>query len=104
MAVALMLVWAAHDGGYDSDTWYWGALATLGLLAAVLAGLERGRRRLPRAGRIALVLFALYVAWSYLSISWAQSPGDALQGSNRALLYMMLFTLLLILPWTPQGA
>jgi len=104
LAVGLMLVWAVHDGGYDSETWYWGALATLGVLAAALVGLGSRRHRVPRAGVVALVLFALYVAWSYLSITWAQSPGDALQGSNRALLYLLLFTLLLILPWTPQSA
>ena len=103
-AVALMLVWAAHDGGYDSDTWYWGALAILGVLAASVVGLGGARRRVPRAGVVAVGLFALYVAWSYLSITWAQSPGDALQGSNRALLYLLVFTLLLILPWTPRSA
>src|SRR5205807_1075795 len=32
------------------------------------------------------------------------SPGDALQGSNRALLYLLLFTALLALPWTPEAA
>ncbi len=102
--MGLMLVWAVHDGGYDSETWYWGALATLALLGAVLVALGGARPRLPRVGVIALWLFALYVAWSYLSITWAQSPGDALQGSNRALLYLLLFTLLVILPWTPQSA
>lgn len=104
LAVGLMFVWAVHDGGYDSETWYWGALATLGMLAAALVALGGGRRPLPRAGVIAVVLFALYVAWSYLSITWAQSPGNALQGSNRGLLYLLLFTLLLILPWTPHSA
>jgi hypothetical protein len=99
-----MLVWAVHDGGYDSETWYWGALATLGLLAAVLVALGDRRPQLPRSALAALGLLALYVAWSYLSITWAASPGDALQGSNRALLYLLLFTLLIILPWTPQGA
>ncbi|MGI8559431.1 MAG: O-antigen ligase family protein [Solirubrobacteraceae bacterium] len=104
LAVGLMLVWAAHDGGFDADTWYWGALATLGLLAAALVALSGARPRLPRAGVVALALLALYVAWSYLSIAWAQSPGDALQGSNRALLYLLLFALMLVLPWTPQSA
>ncbi len=99
-----MLVWAVHDGGYDYETWLWGTLAALGMLAAVLIVLRDARPRLPRAGWVALALFALYVAWSYLSITWAQSPGDALQGSNRALLYLLLFSLLLVLPWTPQSA
>jgi len=104
IVVALMLVWAVHNGGYDADTWYWGALLMVALLSAVLIG--RGLRsvRISRAGRVALVAFALYVAWSYLSISWAGSPGDALQGSNRALLYLVVFTTMLVLPWTVRGA
>jgi hypothetical protein len=104
LVVGLMLVWAVHDGGYDADTWYWGALVMLALFAAVLIG--RGPRsiRLPRACIVALVAFTLYVAWSYLSISWASSPGDALQGSNRALLYLLVFATMLILPWTVQAA
>ncbi len=104
VVVALMLVWAVHDGGYDSDTWYWGALVVLGLLAAVV--IARGWRaiRLSRPARVALAAFALYVAWSYLSISWAGSPGLALGGSNRALLYLLVFATMLVLPWTARGA
>ncbi len=104
IAVGLLLLWAFHDGGYDAETWYWGALATLALLAAMVISLGPGRIKISRWGVTALVLFGLYVAWSYLSMSWAQSPGDALQGANRALLYLLLFSLFLILPWTPEAA
>lgn len=104
IAVTLMLVWAVHDGGYDAETWYWGALVSLAVLAVSILILGRDRLRLRRESAIAISLFALYVAWSYLSISWAQSPGDALQGSNKALLYLLLFALLLLLPWTAEGA
>ena len=104
IVVALMLVWAVHNGGYDADTWYWGALVMLALLAAVV--IARGLRsiRLSRPALVALAAFALYVAWSYLSISWAASPGDALAGSNRALLYLLVFATMLVLPWTVRGA
>ena len=104
IVVALLLVWAVHDGGYDADTWYWGALVMLGLLTAITVG--RGVRsvRISRSGQVALLAFALYVAWSYLSISWAQSPGDALEGSNRALLYLLVFANMLVLPWTARSA
>jgi hypothetical protein len=101
--VGLMLVWAVHDGGYDAETWYWGALAALGLLAATAIMLG-GSLRLNRASAVAISVFGLYVAWSYLSITWAQSPGDALAGSNRALLYLLVFSLMLLLPWTPKAA
>jgi hypothetical protein len=99
-----MLLWAAHDGGYDAETWYWGALATLALLAVMVISLGPRRIHISRWGVTALALFGLYVAWSYLSMAWAQSPGDALQGANRALLYLLVFTLLLVLPWTPEAA
>ena len=104
VVVALMLVWAVHDGGYDEDTWYWGALLVLGLLTAVVLARRIAEMRVSRAGLIALSAFALYVAWSYLSISWAESPGVALTGSNRALLYLLVFATMLVLPWTVRGA
>jgi O-Antigen ligase len=102
--VALMLVWAVHDGGYDEDTWYWGALTVLGLLTAVVIARGIAKTRVSRTGLVALGAFGLYVAWSYLSITWADSPGDALTGSNRALLYLLLFATMLVLPWTVRGA
>ena len=40
-----------------------------------------------------LLLFGLYVAWSYASILWAQVPGDALAGANRTLVYWLVFML-----------
>jgi O-Antigen ligase len=104
LVVALMLIWAVHDGGYDADTWYWGALVVLGLLASVVLARGWGAIQLSRAAKVALAAFALYVAWSYLSIAWAASPGDALTGSNRALLYLLVFAIMLVLPWTISGA
>ncbi len=97
--VALMLWWAIHDGGYDPDTWYWGALAVLALLTGTLVALGPRRRRLSRPAAVALGAFAAYVAWSYASMAWASVPGWALEGSNRALLYLLIFALFLVLPW-----
>ncbi|MFL5863041.1 MAG: hypothetical protein ACJ780_20080, partial [Solirubrobacteraceae bacterium] len=104
VAAGLMLVWAIENGGFDASTWYWGALVLLATLAAVFVGIARGRLRLSRPSAIALCLLAAYVAWSYLSMTWAQYPGQALDGSNRALLYLIMFALLTVLPWTRQTA
>ncbi len=104
LAVALMVLWAEHDGGYDADTWYWGALLLLALLAATILGLGTRRARLSRPAGIALAAASAYTAWSYLSIAWAATPGSALEGSNRTLLYLLLFALFLILPWTTEAA
>ena len=101
--VALMLLWAVHDGGYDADTWYWGALVVLAIFTGVV-WMRRNSLALSRPVVIALGAFALYVVWSYLSIAWAGSQGDALQGSNRALMYLLIFALLAVLPWTTEAA
>lgn len=100
--VALMLLWAVHNGGFDAETWYWGALASLGVLAATIAGLG-GRIVLSRARLVVLGLFGFYVAWCYLSMAWAQNPGAALDGANQALLYFLVFTVMLLVPWTAEG-
>lgn len=101
--VILLLIWAVEDGGYDQGTWYWGALIALSALAVTI--LMPFRTVVPgRAVRIALAAFAAYVAWSYLSITWAGSKGDALDGSNRALLYLLIFSVMALLPWTPRAA
>src|ERR1019366_3543954 len=103
VAVALMVLWAEHNGGYDASTWYWGALLLLAALAVAVARLGP-RLRLSAPAKLAIACFSSYVAWSYLSISWASSKGDALDGSNRALLYLIVFTLFAILPWTAERA
>ena len=102
--VALLIVWAADNGGYDPGTWYWGALALLSLAAITIAVLGIDRIGLSPASRLAVAAFAAYVAWSYLSILWAQAPGTALEGSNRALLYLIAFAFMAALPWTAPGA
>jgi O-Antigen ligase len=103
IAVGLMLVWAVRNGGFDPTTWYWGALVLLATGAAFCV-VRRDRLRISRRSLAALGCFALYVGWSYLSMTWAQYPGLALQGSNRALLYLLLFALMTVIPWTPKSA
>lgn len=103
-AVALFVWWAAHEGGYLPTTWGPSALLVLGLLVATIVGIGLANVRLSRPAAIALGALAAYVAWSYLSIAWAASPGDALEGSNRALLFLLLFGLFAILPWRPWTA
>jgi hypothetical protein len=101
-AVALLLVWAYHDGGYDAGTWYWGALVVLALVAIALISPRRPSLSAPV--KLALLAFSLYVGWSYLSIAWARSAGDALQGSNRALLFLLIFALFSLLDWRSEAA
>ena len=102
--LVLLILWTAHDGGYDEDTWYWGALILLALVAMVVGGVFGPLRRLGTATKVALGAFTLYVAWSYASIAWAAYRGDALSGSNKALLYLLIFTVCALSRWTPRRA
>lgn len=90
-AVGAFVVWAVHDGGYAPDQWLPGGLLSLGLLCASLTSPEVRLRLWER--RAPLLLFGLYVAWSFASIAWAQARGDALDGANRTLVYWLVFTL-----------
>jgi hypothetical protein len=104
LAVFLMIFWSVDDGGTDAGTWYWGALLTLAGVAALLVLTRGALSGLPGAAKIALGCFALYVGWSYLSMTWAAYSGLALQGANRALLYLLMFTLLAAVPWRRRTA
>lgn len=103
IAVGLFILWGEHNGGYDNDTWYWGALLCVALVTVGVLGAHR-RPRITRSARLSLIFLSAYVAWSYLSMTWAAAPGIALEGSNRALLYLLIYALMLLLPWRRGGA
>jgi hypothetical protein len=104
VVVVLALIWAVHNGGFNADTWYWGALVALATLVVVSVLRVGTHRPLPRATYLALIAFTGYVVFSYLSATWAQAPGVALQGSNRALLYLIVFALMAVIPWRVETA
>ena len=52
--------------------------------------------------RVALACLAAYTAFSYLSTLWAGNPGEALEGADRTLLYLLVFAL--FASWPQRGA
>src|SRR6202041_1665519 len=54
--------------------------------------------------RIALLCLAAYTALSFLSILWAGVPGDAWEGANRTLLYLLVFALFACWPQHSRSA
>jgi hypothetical protein len=91
IGLCIVVVWAWHDGGFAPEEWLPGGLLALALLCTAAASADVRARLSARP--LPLVLFGLYVAWSYLSILWAQVPADALDGANRTLVYWLVFTL-----------
>lgn len=99
VAVALLVVLAQIGGGYAVETWTPIALALLALLAVTAWALPL--RALPRPVLVAVVALAAYTAWSALSVSWAADKGEAWSGTDRTLLYLVVFVLFAL--WPQRG-
>ncbi len=88
----LLAILAGDHGGFPVTVWYPAALLTLWLL--VICGFDaRYSLRLREWRTAALALFALFTAWSFLSIIWAAVQGDAWDGANQTLFYLTVYAL-----------
>jgi hypothetical protein len=87
------------QGGFERTVWHSVALFLLALLVLVLIVAPPARRDRSRPFEVAVALFGLFTAWSYLSILWADVPGDAWEGANRTLLYWIALMLVGMQPW-----
>jgi O-antigen ligase len=97
-AIALFVAWAANQAGYPVTHWAPGALIVLALLTIALLSVPLRLAEISLPLRIALICLGLYTALSYLSILWADVPGDAWEGANRTLLYLLVFALFSLWP------
>src|SRR4051794_16190403 len=91
LAVALLIVWATAQAGYPLTHWAPGAIVVLGLLAIAVAVLGLRAADVPRPVLGAIACLAAYTGFSFLSILWAGVPGDAWEGADRTLLYLLVF-------------
>ncbi len=102
LAVALFVVWAGNQAGYPVTHWAPGGLIVLALLAMTVWIVPPRLRELAPTVRIALGCLAAYTVLSFLSILWAGTPGDAWEGADRTLLYLLVFAL--FVGWRQRGA
>ena len=102
-AFAGLVAWAHFEGGYFGRIWYPSAIAAVLLLLATALG---SGRALPEArlARTALLLLLGLVAWSALSMAWADSPASALEATSKLVLVAAVTWTLALLPWTPRSA
>ena len=98
-ALALFGAWSAVDGGFSPTWWLPGGLLVAGLALVSVIGGGADLARLPRLQLIALGAFAALTAWSFCSLAWAEVTGDAWDGANRTLLYLLVLCLFASLPW-----
>ena len=99
LAFAVFVAWAIAEGGYAATTWYPGAFFLVLLAAVTLAGIPFARPSRVVAGSLAF--FGAFTAWSFLAIAWAQVKGDAWDGANRTLLYLVVYAFFVLVPWRP---
>jgi tetratricopeptide (TPR) repeat protein len=103
IVVAGGLLLATEDGGYPPTVWYPAALFALVLLTIVVLSAPPSRLE-PRSLAIGLGAFGLLTVLAYLSMAWADSPGDAWLSANRILLYGLVLLLVTLHPWSRTGA
>src|SRR5271170_3595287 len=103
-ALGLFVVWATDQAGYPVTHWAPGALFVLALLAIALSSIPLRLGGLPASVRVAIGCLALYTLFSFLSILWAAVPGDAWEGANRTLLYLLVFALFALWPQRGRSA
>jgi tetratricopeptide (TPR) repeat protein len=101
-AMALFVVWATDQAGYPVTHWGPGGLIVLALLVVAVGAVGLRAAEIPVGVRVALACLAGYTALSFLSILWAAVPGNAWEGANRTLLYLLVFALFAC--WRQRGA
>jgi len=99
MLVLLLLLATWFDGAFALR--HWGPVAILALVMSAAAAFSGAIRLEDRWVRVAVVAIFALAGWSTLSAVWAQSPGRALEGGARSLLYASLFFIAVA---TPAGA
>ena len=99
--IGVFVYWAAGEAGYPLRDWMPGALFALALLAVTLAVGRLRVRELPIPLIVAGIALIAFTAWTFLSISWADSKGDAWDGANRTMLYLVVFLLFAL--WRQHG-
>src|SRR5271169_3238670 len=101
-ALALFVVWATDQAGYPLTHWAPGGLIVMALLGIALVFVRLPVAEIPASVKLALGCLAAYTALSFVSILWASVPGDAWEGANRTLLYLLVFALFAL--WPQRGA
>ena len=104
VALALFVVWATSQAGYPVTHWAPGGLIVLGLLGIALGVVGLDTKAVPLLVKIAVGCLAGYAALSFASILWAKVPGDAWEGANRTLLYLLVFALFALWPQRGRSA
>ena len=104
LGAAAFVVLAASQGGWEITSWAPAGLFMLGLLVAAGFAYRRQLHGLDAWSRVAMLLLAAFVLWSFASIAWAEVEGTAWDGANRALAYLFVYAGFTVVAWRADSA
>jgi len=104
LATVIFAVWATRSAGYLTTDWYPGALFLVALLAVTAGAVPQRLATIPRPVKLALALLTAFTVWTFLSLLWADDGGEAWDGANRTLLYLVVFALFALWPMRGDAA
>lgn len=93
VVVALFGALLVAEVGYEITSWAPAALLVLGLLGVAVATVPNPWGDVPVPVRVAVGAMAAFTAWSFLSITWSDDRGAALESANRTMLYLAILAL-----------
>lgn len=96
--LALAAFMVERDGGFAPTIWSPIALLLIAFAATVFFSGRRLIGGAPRTTVAAVCLLGALVVFEFVTIAWAAVRGDAWNGSNRDLLYLVVFGLLALWP------
>ena len=99
LGAGAFVVLAASQGGWQVTSWAPAGLFMLGLLVAAIVAYGTRFGGLDVWSRIAMLLLAAFVLWSFASIAWADVQGTAWDGANRALVYLLVYAAFSVVAW-----
>jgi hypothetical protein len=103
LAVLAFVVLGVKDAGYPATVWYPIAIFLAALLAVAAWVGRRTFASLSRFAIASVVFLALLTLWTYVTIGWSDVKGDALDGANRGLLYLIVYVLFLLAAPSARG-
>ena len=101
LAVVLWLAWAWNNGGFAATAW--GSVGSFLLIVLATTLALRSDSIVLTPGRVVLLAaLGAFVLWNFLSMTWADFPGEAWTGSAKTLLYAASFLVFALWPWTAR--
>jgi hypothetical protein len=104
LATAAFIILATSQGGWEVTSWAPTGLFMLGLLGASVFAYWGRLAELGIWSRIAMLLLAAFVIWSFASITWAEVQSTAWNGANQALVYLLVYAVFSVVAWRADSA